>query len=185
MSTTKSPTELSGLFGEELTVRKLKHRIVIKNRPRLKPGPPSEKQEAVVQRFLEGAQYAKRELANPESRAMYEAGITPQKSSAHMVAMTDYLTPPKVHEIDAENYLGSIGDTIMVRATDDFMVTGVKIAILNSEGTVLEKGEAEPDALLNYWKYTAKVANPELTGTRIQVTAFDRPGHKGKKEVTL
>lgn len=173
------------MFGDNVSVRKLKRRFSVKNYAKRDGAPKSAKEEAHRQKFLEGVQYAKQQTSIEESRLLYETGITAKKRTVHLVAMTDYLTPPRVHEVDAENYQGNIGDTIMIRATDDFMVTGVKIVIRSSDGKVLEKGNASPDEKLNHWKYLATIANPSVEGTTIQATAFDRPGNKTTLEKVL
>jgi hypothetical protein len=185
MSTVKSQTELSGLLGEKVSVRKVNGRIVVTNRPNRKLGPPSGKQEAVQQKFLEAVNYAKQQLQQEESRSLYEAGITARKKSALIVAITDYLNAPRVDLIETGEYQGNIGDKIQVKAVDDFKVAAVKIVITDSDGNILEKGEAEADLKLYHWNYVAKVANPSVAGTRITATAFDRPGNKGQLEKAL
>ncbi len=185
MNKPKNRTELGGVLGEKVTLEKVNNRVVVTNRPKRILKPVTEKQEAIRQRFLEAVQYSKEELAKEDGRQMYEAAVPEKGRTARMVAMTDYLSVPKVRDLNTSEYLGGIGDLIVVRATDDFMVTGVKIVIKDSDGNVLEKGEAEPTGKINYWQYAATVSNPSLKGTKIQVTAFDRPGNKGFREVTL
>jgi len=69
----------------------------------------------------------------------------------------------KVRVIDAVDYHRTIGDTITVKATDDFMVTKVKIVTTNAAGALIEEGEAGPDTLkVNLWGYKATAANPTL-----------------------
>ena len=145
----------------------------------------SEKQEIVQQRFLEAVQYSKQQMADEESREMHESAVPDKGRSARLVAMTDYLSVPKLRDIDTSGYLGNVGNTIQIWATDDFMVTGVKVTVKDKSGKVIEAGEAEPDGKVNIWKYKATVSNPSLKGTTIQATAFDRPGNKGSLEVTL
>jgi len=74
MSTKRKQTELSGLLGESVSVRKVRGRVVITNhRPRpnteLSPG-----QTAVLERFREAVQYAKQQMALPASRELLPDG---------------------------------------------------------------------------------------------------------------
>ena len=186
MSTKRKQTELSGLLGESVSVRKVRGRVVITNhrpRPNTRLSPS---QTAVLERFREAVQYAKQQMALAVSRELYQTGVTAKLRSAHIVAMGDYLAAPKVHFIETIDYRGNVGDTIAVKATDDFMVTSVKVVITASDGSIIEEGEAGPDSLkINIWSYQATEANPSLPGTTIKAVAFDRPGNKDELAVTL
>lgn len=186
MSTKRKQTELSGLLGENVSVRKVRGRVVVTNhrpRPNTEVSPA---RAAVLARFREAVQYAKQQVELPASEALYQKGVTTRLRSAYSVAMGDYLAAPKVHFIETMDYRGKVGDTIAVKATDDFMVTSVKVVITASDGTVIEEGNAGPDQLkVNIWSYQATVANPSLPGTTIKAVAFDRPGNKATLEVTL
>jgi hypothetical protein len=71
-----------------------------------------------------------------------------------------------------------------VKATDDFMVTKVKVIITNATGAIIEEGEALPDAMKsNQWEYKATAANPTLVGTKILAVAYNRPGNTGSAQV--
>lgn len=186
MSTKTKQTELSGLLGENVSVRKVRGRVVVTNhrpRPNTKVSPA---RAAVLAKFREAVQYATQQIELDASRELYQKGVNSRLRSAYSVAMSDYLAEPKVHFIETMDYRGNIGDTIAVKATDDFMVTGVKLVITASDGSVIEEGEAGPDVQkINIWSYQATVANPSLPGTTIKAVAFDRPGNKASLEVTL
>ena len=192
MIKTKNDSSFSGVLGESSTLRNVRGKLVVKNRPRRQLGratalvkDPSKK-EAARARFREAAQYGRQQISLPESRALYAKRISDKKRSAYAVAMSDYLVEPKVHSIDTVDYHGAIGDTITVKATDDFMVTKVKIVIKDAAGVLIEEGDAGPDELkINLWVYRATAANPKLTGTKIQAVAYDRPGNTGTAEVVL
>jgi hypothetical protein len=186
MSTTNNQTELSGMLGGIVSVRKVGGRVVVTNRPKRKLSNPTDKQVAIQEKFQEAAQYASRQIAVEESRAMYAAGITTRKRNAYIVAVSDYLSAPKLRSIDTIDYHGAVGDPIVVLAKDDFMVTKVKIVITNAAGAIIEQGDAGPDAMkADHWGYKATAANPTLTGTKIQAIAYDRPGNVGTAELVL
>ena len=174
------------MLGESVAVRNVSGRVVVTNRPKRKMGKPSDKQSAVQDKFLAASQYANQEIELEESKALYATGITPRKRSAYMVALTDYLSAPKVSSIETLDYHGAIGDPIVVHAIDDFRVTKVTIVITNAAGAIIEQGEVVPDRQrVILWDYKATATNPAVTGTKIRVVAYDRPGNKGMAEVVL
>ena len=177
------------MLSESATLRNVRGQVVVKTRRKQrmgKPGIDHSKREAVIARFLEASQYARQQISLPESKALYASRVTEKMRSAYMLAMSDYLGVPKVHSIDAVDYHGVIGDTITVKATDDFMVTKVKVVTTNAAGAIIEEGDAGPDALkINLWVYKATAANPTLTGTKIRAVAYDRPGNTGTAEIVL
>ena len=74
---------------------------------------------------------------------MYEKGIGGNKFSANAVALSDFLNPPKIEEINVMNYTGAPGEIIRVRAWDDFKVASVSITIMR-DNIIIEKGKAQP-----------------------------------------
>jgi hypothetical protein len=78
-----------------------------------------------------------------------------------------------------------IGSKISVNVTDDFKVTSVHVQINNSDGSLVEEGEAVQDANGITWVFTATQANASLTGDKIVVTATDNPGNDTTAEQTL
>jgi hypothetical protein len=78
-----------------------------------------------------------------------------------------------------------VGSTIIIRAVDDFRVTGVQMQIYAASGTLLEKGNAVQQTNGLDWTYTATLANATLTGSKINAIATDVPGNTGTLAVTL
>ncbi len=174
------------MLGARVTVRKVNNRVLVTNRPKARPGELSPNQVAYRAKFLEAANYAKGQMADDASKAMYTTGITGSKRSAFHVALGDYLKAPKVNEIRTADYKGAVGDLITIEATDDFKVTRVRVIILGKNGTELERGEAiQYPKLSHIWKYTATVENPSLKGSTISVTAFDTPENETTVEKVM
>ena len=73
----------------------------------------------------------------------------------------------------------------MVRAVDDFRVTGVQVEIYSASGTLLEKGNAVQQVNGIDWTYTATQANNPLAGSKIKAIATDVPGNKAMLELTM
>jgi hypothetical protein len=186
MSTIKKPTEISGLLGEKVSVRKVNNRLLVTNRPQLKLGQPTAKQLAVREKFLEATEYAKEQTADPATLAVYATGIRGKKRTAFAVALSDYLNAPNVSTINAGDYHGAVGDTIRIHAKDDFKVTRVKVTILNGAGQLLEQGDAIQNPKKKHiWMYSATVANATLTGSKISATAFDMPENETTLDLVL
>jgi hypothetical protein len=187
MNPIKDKTDISGLLGEKLSVRKVNGSVLIKNRPRRKVvAAPTPLQVAVIEKFTEAAKWAKLQMLKPDVKALYSTGINGKKTSAFLVAVSDYVTPPKVSDIDVRQYKGAVGDKITAKAVDDFAVTLVLFTITDATGKLLESGQAKQDADKGFtWNYAATVANPTLPGTKINVTAIDRPGNEGSMDTTL
>ena len=176
-----------GLFGDDIVFKKVRGKMVM-----AKPAAPrdkremSDKQKAHAKRFLKATRFANRMLANPATEAEYENGITGSKYTARLVAMSDYFNAPEVDSINVDQYFGNPGDRIVIDATDDFKVTALKVTITDSTGTVIEQGDAGPDADEDpLWVYAATKANTSIPGSTILAVAYDKPGNKGTLEITL
>jgi hypothetical protein len=179
--------ELSGIFGESVSIRKVNGRIIITNRPKRKQGKPTRKLLVQRQTFREASAYAKKAAGNEEARARYAARIKGKHESPYTVALKDFMNPPVVTAINAAAYHGNAGEVIFVAATDDFMVTKVTIKITDANGVVLEQGEAadDSDTRPNQWAYKAVGSNSSIKGKKIIAVAYDRPGNAGTAEITM
>jgi len=102
--------------------------------------------------------------------------------------VADFFNAPSVDEVDLSGYGGAAGDKIVIKASDDFEVLGVNVALTNGDGSPLESGAAiETPVKSGRWVYTATSAVTTGTTVRIAVIASDRPGGKGEaaQEKTL
>ena len=144
---------------------------------------PTIAQQAVRERFGRSLTYAKLAIKDPSVKKAYKA-VALRNQSAFNVAFSDAQHAPEVTAVITDGYNGAVGNTIVVRATDDFKVTSVKVALRNANDEVIEEGPA----VLNtddLWLYTTKQSNPNVSGTKIKATAFDMPENEGSLEVTL
>ncbi len=166
-------------MSNKVRLRQVSNRLELVKPAKRKERPQTPKQEAHGERFKEAAGYASGQIEDPQSRALYAKKIDGKKKrTAFQVALSDYIQKPEVKSIDARTYNGSPGSTVVVKATDDFMVTKVTVAITGADGALIEKGDATLVRVNStYWSYTATVSNPSVAGTTIQATAFDRPGN--------
>ena len=173
------------MSARRVSVRQVGKQLIVTERPKQSPT-GTDKSEKARERFLDASYYATRQTANPETKALYAQGITNKKHSAYLVAMSDFLVAPEVQSISTIDYRGRVGDPIAIRAKDDFMVTRVKVEILDSAGVLLEEGDAVTDETARQlWKYVATAANATPAGTTIRATAFDKPGNIGSLEKVI
>ncbi|KIC94648.1 hypothetical protein [Flavihumibacter solisilvae] len=176
---------MSGMFGDQVVFRKRGRNTIACKPPVFNKGlePTANQQEARMSFRLAQA-YAKKAIKDSLVKQAYQAVASPEQS-AFNVAFSDAYLAPQILGIDTEAYKGLVQDTILVRALDDFKVTGVKVAIFSVDQELLEEGDAiETDNGID-WSYTVKTVNPSLTGTIIKTTAMDLPGNKTLLDKTL
>jgi hypothetical protein len=144
----------------------------------------SPKQETIRLTFKDAARYAKAVITDPALKLEYELRTKPGQT-AYNLAIADFFKAPVIGEIDNTGYSGQTGSTIKVPVTDDFKVVSVKVKIENTDGTLVEEGDAilQNDGL--HRTYTSTQTNSSLTGDIITVTAFDMPGHASIKQKTM
>lgn len=175
----------SGMIGRTMVIRQVNGRTIISNAPR-KRDQPTAHQLKTKEKFMRAVDYARRQMAVPEIKALYQKAVNRDLPNAYTAALKDYLNAPVVSVIDAGNYKGQAGDPIFIVASDDFEVRSVTVAIHDATGALLEGGEARKrDLHLEGWEYFATAANASPAGSRIVVTVKDRPGNEGMKDQVI
>jgi hypothetical protein len=169
---------IRGRIGD-LVFKRYENEVVLSRLPDQSAQEPTEGQAQVRERFRLAAVYGRTVFADPVQKAAYEKEAKEQKKPVFSMTVADFLHAPMVDAIDLSHYTGQIGDEIIVQASDDFEVAGVGVVIRNNEGAVLEQGAATRQN--GSWHYRATTAVSPETPVSIEVTATDRPGHKGVK----
>jgi hypothetical protein len=174
-----------GNFGKEFVYKKRGKNTYITSMPTFENRKMTAEQEKVTDKFGSASLYAKGALADPELKLQYQKKAT-KGLTAHNIALRDYLRSPVVKSIDTSKYDGMPDSIIEVKAKDDFRVTEVTVSIRDSNGTVIEKGQAALNAIdLSKWTYKATEKNSPLTGSVVTATAVDLPGNKASLDVML
>jgi hypothetical protein len=170
--------KIQGKIGD-LVFKRYNDEVVVSPKPDLSGHEPTPAQAAHRERFRLAVLYGKTVIADPEKRALYEH--TAKEKGIPLFAMTvgDFLHAPAVDEIDLSGYTGRAGERIRIRASDDFEVTGVEVGITDANGAALERGPAM--AANGTWEYLTTTAVPVGQRISIEVTATDRPGHRGTR----
>jgi hypothetical protein len=131
----------SGTIAKMITYRQLAGKTIISKKRRKNSAPATETQLSIQERFKKAVAWAKGAIKDPAVKAKYKAKAAPGQS-AFNVATVDAYNPPEVESIQTANYHGAVGDTITVKATDDFAVTGLTVSIVNAAGDPIESGNA-------------------------------------------
>ena len=176
----------SGSIGDELVFRSWDGKTVVAKSPGKRTGEPTPAQAAAKTKFLLASRYAKGVMDNTDkSMADAYAKTLKPRQNLYSRIMQDYLKKPVVDQIDPKNYSGAPGDTISVRAFDDFRVTAVRVEIYAPGGALMEAGNAVQGKNGLDWTYTGLQSVSLQAGTKIKAIATDVPGNEGVLEITL
>lgn len=187
MATTKNNVIVkgaSGKFGRQIVFSQRAGKTIM-SKPPLRTAPLTQKQKEQNAKFARAATYAKNALLDPTLKEAYTTEAKKRQDvSAYNMAMTDYLRPPVITNVDHSAYTGDAsGEKIIIEAGDAFKITTMKVKITAANSSTLEEGNA---TLVNgKWQYTTTTTNTTLTGSKITLTATDRPGNTTTKEITL
>ena len=157
---------LSGRIGKQIVFSQRNGETIVSKFP-VRTKKPTAKQLAQQTKFSNAITYGKRK------------GVT-----AYNLAVADFLKAPVIETVDVSAYKGlASGEKIAIAVTDNFKVTSVKVAIVGSDESTVEQGEATLKE--GKWIYSTTATNTSLSGDKVVVTATDRPGNKTVKETTL
>ncbi len=129
---------MSGSVGDQLIIRRIRGgQTIICARPTFGPDRTfSEAQLARQQAFREASAYAKEHKRD----SIYLSLAEGTARTGYNVALGDWLTPPRVLEIDLDGWHGGEMELIRARAQDDVQVAKVKVEIADETGAILEAG---------------------------------------------
>jgi hypothetical protein len=157
---------LSGMIGKQVVIRRGQDGgYVVSAAPHHVQRALTDAQKAHRARFLQAVAYSRGAKSLPE----YAEAAAARKMSAHNVAVADFMHPPEITNIDASNYRGDAGQTIVIMAIDDVKVKSVGVLIAADDGTFIEKGAAV--ASVNdstHWTYTTTT---KTTAKAVKVVA--------------
>ena len=171
---------LSGKIGDILIFSQRGGKTIVGNIPR-KSNKVSESQLQQRKKFQLAVLYAQ----SPENQEIYKEKAAKKGRLPFHVAVADFLKAPSIENIDITGYSGQPGDTIRIRVTDDFAVKAVTVRITNSDGSLVEEGNAQPDAMGYEWTFSATQSNDNLAGDKIEIFVSDIPGNTTGDELTL
>ena len=160
--------QLRGKIGD-LVFKRYGDEVVVGRKPDLTGQSPTEAQAAVREQFRQAALYGKMVMADPATKTIYEEAAKAKGQPVFSLTIADFFNAPSVDEVDLSAYAGRVGDTIAIRAHDDFEVTGVDVSVTQADGSAVEAGAAtETPAKSGRWVYPTTVAVPTGTAVRIE-----------------
>jgi hypothetical protein len=116
---------------------------------------------------------------------IYQCKATGTRNTAYNLAVEDALGKPQVLDIDLHGWTRKAGQTILIKASDNFLVLRVCLVIRKGE-TILEQGEAEQSELDGLiWKYILQTPVERKPGLTLEAIAYDLPGNEGKYSIEL
>jgi hypothetical protein len=143
----------------------------------LKSKEPTQAQIDHRDRFKQAAAYAKRTLADSNTRKIYDLVSEEKNIPAMALCVADFFHAPSIELMDFGNYNGQIGSSIQILTADDIGVVSLKVTLRDGQGTLIESGDGVEYPLgTGQWTYTAKSAVASGTSVTAYVTATDRPG---------
>jgi len=158
----------------DLVFKKYGDEVVISRKPDMGSVVATPAQEATRERFKQATLYGKMVMADPDSKAVYEAAAKAKGQPVFSLTVADFFHAPSVDEVDLSGYSGAPGDVIRIRASDDFEVAAVQVSLADASGAILEEGAATMQNGL--WLYNATTTVQPGTTVRLTVSASDRPG---------
>ncbi len=175
---------LEGFRGKigNLVFKRFQDGVIVGQAPNTEGREPTAGQLAQRERFRLAVLYGRTALADPNTKALYEASAKADGQQVFALTVSDFLHAPSVDEIDLNGYTGKAAESIHIRASDDFEVTGVAVRITDGNGTTLEQAAATqtiPGS--SDWRYQTTTNVAPGQSVSIEVTATDRPGHKTTK----
>ena len=174
---------ISGSLDRKITFKHYGDTTIITSFPDRSKVKLTKNQKKENSKFREAMAYAKRQMADPVAKAEYKARAKGLQKP-HNVAIADFYNPPEIKHIDVTSFHGQKNDKITVHAVDDFKVVKVTLEIANSEGTLLEKGDAIQKNRLK-WEYKIISEPGDCKEFKILAYAYDKPGNITNSETII
>jgi hypothetical protein len=172
------------MLGGIVVYRQYRGKTLLCNRPE-KRNTITPHQQKMKSRFLEAVAFAKKMIADPATKALYQPGPESKFTSAYAAALADYLKRPVIDDVDVTGYHGNEGDMIIVKASDIARTLTVTMTVMGINGEVIEQGEALPNAFNLDYVFSGRKKNNLVHGSVLRVTVTDKPGNVVVREVVF
>ena len=174
----------SGMLGKVVVYRQFRGKTLMCNRP-VKSRILTPHQQKMKSRFLEAVAFAKKQIADPVTKALYQPGPESKFTSAYAAALADYLKRPVVESVDVSGYQGNAGDVIVVKASDVARTLMVAVSVFGVDGNVIDHGDAVENVFTDSYVFRASHRNAFVRGSKVLVTVKDRPGNIVVSEIFI
>ena len=172
---------LSGKIGKSFVFKTYGNVTIVSAYPDMSKVKLSAKQKKENKKFKEAMVWAKSQMSDPESKAIYKARATGMQKP-HNLAIADFYHPPVIGNCEVSISQPGKADQISIEAQDDFMVVKVEVEIKGKDGKQFEIGYAQ-EIRENRWQYVVQRVYPSADGLSIIIRAYDRPGNCTEKKL--
>ena len=128
---------MRGRVGD-LVVRRYRDKYVVAARPYTEK-PRSARQKAQSQRFADAMAYARNATRDPPTKELYDQAVKDLDRASNTVAVSDYLRPPVIDQVDLGDYSGQKGTRLTVRVEN--VVAARQVAVFILDGATAEEVE--------------------------------------------
>lgn len=126
----------------------------------------SKGQKSHQSRFKEAASYAR---AAAKAQPLYAELAKGTTKNAYNIALSDWFNPPVIHRMECRD------GKVWIDASDNVLVTRVRVTVLDEEGKTLEQGEAvQQGSNTGWWEYVTQAEG------KLLAEAWDLAGNKTK-----
>jgi len=150
---------LSGRVGDLIFRQMPDGSTVVSHAPRKSKTKFSEKQLAQQERFTQASAYAHQ--AAKDQPLYAELAENMRAQTAYSLALSDWFKPPVIHRVE------QVENRIVVKASDNVLVTRVQVTVLDDQGQVLERGDAVRSGR-DWWEFAS-----HAQGNKILAEAWD------------
>jgi hypothetical protein len=164
---------MSGNVGKQIVFKRYGNRTIVSKMPDMSEVKKSKKQQDENMKFREAAGYARSQMADPVSKAEYQAKVKGMQR-AYNLAIADFYKAPEIRQVETRKFFSDKEISMII--LDDFKVAKVNLIITDHDGVVLEEGEAHELGEW-IWKYTTDKDYSGYSSVKILVSAWDKPGN--------
>jgi hypothetical protein len=132
-------------------------------------------------RFARAVAFVRSLRANPGAYALYQHAAQAKRKRACDLALSDFLNPPVIQDVDLSAYSGQPGQAVRIEALDSFAVQAVAVVVKRADGTLLEEGAAALDVTSGLWLYGTQSAVNAGQILFLEVSAADPAGNVATK----
>ena len=173
---------IQGTLGDIVFVHCADGRILARRRP-----PPRTEFTAGELRSQGGLRlgvaYVRKLKANPDAYAAYKSLARELRKRACDLAISDFLSPPDITDVDLAQYSGRAGEKLFIQAIDRTEVISVTVTITDGNEILLEQGTAVLGLPPATWIYTVQRDVAPGQVALIHATASDRAGNMTTKSL--
>jgi hypothetical protein len=162
---------LQGKFGD-VVFKQINGKLYATRSPRRRKTKPTADEKKRRKRFRAAHKYAQKVIADPALKAGYAAAAKRHRRRIYNLALSDYLTEPKLTTVMSEALNGV--EHLTISTPNDYKIVAMHLVLRDVAGKMIERGE--PVKEKKSWSYST--ARPRRTAEplTVEIIAADRLG---------